>query len=181
MLAFTLSRRDFRENDQQIGFYTKEQGKIETVARGVKKIISKNTSAFEPFALLVIDLAPGRGFTYVTRAQVVESFLNIRLDLEKNLISAYCLNLVDEFTEPMERDDKIFNLIYELLKKINANAEVDISIAYDFLFQLLCALGFAPPPNKKIDASIIAYAEYHLSRKVPDIANFREKLYNLQK
>ena len=45
MLAFTLQRQNFRENDQIISFYTKEAGRIEPVARGVKKIVSKNAPA----------------------------------------------------------------------------------------------------------------------------------------
>ena len=42
MYAIVLMRRDFRENDQIITFYTKDNGKVEVLARGVKKIISKN-------------------------------------------------------------------------------------------------------------------------------------------
>ena len=87
MLALTLSRRDFREADQQISFYTKEKGKLETVARGVKKIVARNAPALEPFALLEIELAHGRGLTYVTRAQTVESFTGLRSDLKKLLVA----------------------------------------------------------------------------------------------
>ena len=42
MLAIVLSRRDFREFDQIVSLYTKEKGKLEVLARGVKKITSKH-------------------------------------------------------------------------------------------------------------------------------------------
>lgn len=178
MLAITLSRRDFRERDQQINFYTKEIGKIRVVARGVKKIISKNSSALEPFALLEIDLAPGRGVTYVTRAQAVETFPSLRSDLRKFLISSYCSGLVDEVTQPGEKDEKIFNLLYEFLRRLNLTEVVDALVAYDFLLRFLSALGFAPPHDQAAGAWVIPYAEYHLNRNVPDIAEFMKKLYN---
>ncbi|MEK7624919.1 MAG: DNA repair protein RecO [Patescibacteria group bacterium] len=178
MLAITLSRRDFRERDQQISFYTKESGRIETVARGIKKITARNAPALEPFALLEIELARGRGLTYVTRAQAIKTFPSLRADLRKLLIGSYCLNLVDEVTQPGEKDEKIFNLLYELLKKVDTSAAVNNLIAYDFLSNFLGALGFAPPADKSADSSLIPYAEYHLNRKVSDIANFMKRLYN---
>jgi DNA repair protein RecO (recombination protein O) len=49
MMAIVLSRRDFRENDQMIVLYTLEKGKIEALAKGIKKTVSKNAAFLEPF------------------------------------------------------------------------------------------------------------------------------------
>lgn len=176
MFALTLSRRDFREYDQQIGFYTKETGKIETIARGVKKIISKNSSALEPFALLEIELAPGRELTYVTRAQVIKIFHNIRNNFEKNLLGCYCLNLVNEVVQPGEKDEKIFDLLLSFLNNLDFAEEVNMKIAYDFILRFMSMLGFAPVTAKVADSWVIPYAEYHLNRKIADVVNLREKL-----
>ena len=43
MLGIVLSRRDIREFDQLIVFYTREKGKIEVLARGIKKILRNFT------------------------------------------------------------------------------------------------------------------------------------------
>ena len=48
MQAIVLSRRDFREFDQMISLYTREQGKLELLARGLKKVTSKNAAHLEP-------------------------------------------------------------------------------------------------------------------------------------
>ena len=176
MFALTLSRRDFREYDQQIGFYTKETGKIETIARGVKKIISKNAAALEPFALLEIELAPGRELTYVTRAQIVKSFKGIRENFDKNLLGSYCLKLVNETVQPGEKDDKIFDLLLNFLKDLDSVAEVNMKTAYDFILRFMGVLGFAPITDKAAGSWVIPYAEYHLNRKIADVVNLREKL-----
>ncbi len=178
MLALTLSRHDFREYDQRIGFYTKEIGKIETIARGVKKIVSKNASALEPFALLEIELAPGRELTYITRAQTISFFKNVRDNFEKNLLGCYCLNLVNDAVQPGEKDDKIFDLLLNFLEDLDSVAEVNTKTAYDFILRFLGVLGFAPKVDKAAGPWVIPYAEYHLNRKVVDIVNFREKLYS---
>ena len=155
MLAITLSRRDFRERDQQISFYTKESGRIETVARGIKKITARNAPALEPFALLEIELARGRGITYVTRAQVIESFRNLRQDLRKVLVVSYCLNLVDSATEPGEKDEKVFNLLHELMMDVDSGADTSSPVAFKFLRNFLGALGFAPSATESTDSALV--------------------------
>ena len=77
MKAIVLSRRDFRESDQIISLYTKEKGKLELLARGVKKITSKNSAHLEPFSLVDIDIAYGKEFNHLTKVQPIEYFKNI--------------------------------------------------------------------------------------------------------
>ena len=54
MIAVVLGRRDFHEADQIISCYTKEKGKVELLARGVKKITSKNSAHLEQFSFVDI-------------------------------------------------------------------------------------------------------------------------------
>ena len=72
-------------------------------------------------------------------------------------------------------------MLYKFLKHADAAAETNNLMAYDFLLRLLGALGFAPPGDKAADSWVIPYAEYHLNRRVPDIAKFAEKLYSYEK
>jgi hypothetical protein len=82
MEAIVLSRRDFREYDQIITVYTKEQGKLELLARGVKKIVSKNTAHLEPFSYGMIESVPGKEILHLTTAQPLHTFPFIRSNLE---------------------------------------------------------------------------------------------------
>ena len=41
MLSIVLARRDFKENDQIISLFTEEKGKMEVLARGLKKLSVK--------------------------------------------------------------------------------------------------------------------------------------------
>ena len=60
MLSIVLNRHDFRENDQMVSLYTKERGKVAVLAKGIKKITSKNSASLMPFSLLEADILPGK-------------------------------------------------------------------------------------------------------------------------
>ena len=83
MLAIVLSRRDFRENDQIITFYTKERGLVSALARGAKKSVSKNAAALEPLSYVEVELVPGKELQHVTQVYTIEYFPFIRQNLTK--------------------------------------------------------------------------------------------------
>ena len=74
MQAIILDRKDFKEFDQIISVYTKEKGKLELLARGVKKITSKNSAHLEPFSFVDIEIAPGKGIDHLTKVQSINYF-----------------------------------------------------------------------------------------------------------
>ncbi len=144
MLSFVLARRDFREHDQIITLYTLEQGKVEALARGVKKSISKNSPALEPFALIEADIVPGKEIAHLTTANIVEQYAHIHTDLAKLLVARYILSLVDELVDTHLPDKKIFALLHTALSSIQAAARVNTFFATGFAIQLGVLLGFSP-------------------------------------
>ena len=66
MQAIVLARRDIKENDQIVSFYTLEKGKVELLARGVKKITSKNSAHLEPFSFVDVEVTEGKEINYLT-------------------------------------------------------------------------------------------------------------------
>lgn len=144
MLAITLQRQDFREADQRISFYTKEAGKVEAIARGVKKSLAKNTSALEPFAVIEIEVVPGRELSYVVRAYPVEPFLNIQGDLQKMVLGSFFLKMVDNSIAVGLADERIFRLLRACLKILNSEEKFNPLLVDGFLLGLWSLLGFLP-------------------------------------
>ena len=89
MQSIVLSRRDFRENDQVVSFYTLEQGKVEVLARGVKKILSKNAAFLEPFCFVEAEIIAGKEIMHLGSVQPINIFKNIRADFHKSLAAGY--------------------------------------------------------------------------------------------
>lgn len=144
MLAITLARRDFREVDQHISLYTFDQGKIEVIARGVKKSIAKNAPALEPFSIIDIELAEGRELTYLTKAYTVEAFIAIRNNLASLYAGSAALSLVEQHVKNGEKDSALVALLVSFLRFLNTTPTVGELPVYSFMLQLVQLLGFSP-------------------------------------
>ncbi len=120
MQAIVLSRRDFKENDQIISLYTLEHGKVEALARGVKKILSKNAAHLEPFCVVEAEIIPGKkDWAHVGSVTSVNVFKSIRADLDKSIMAGYVVGLLNKIIRPHEPDKRIFNLLTSWLAWIN--------------------------------------------------------------
>ena len=97
MLSIVLSRKDFREHDQIVSLYSKDEGKLGLMVRGVKKIVSKNSAHLEPFSIVDITVEKGKDFSYLIRVQSVDYLRNIRENLHKSLVASYIVSIVDNF------------------------------------------------------------------------------------
>lgn len=151
MEGIILSRRDFRENDQIITLYTAEKGKMEVLARGVKKIVSKNSAHLEPCFLVDVEILSGREINHLTKVQPINIFKNIRHDLHKLLIAGYTIDLANKFLQNGEKDERIFYFLREWLEFLDQNREQGSVFAYSFILKLLFLLGFKPELEKCVN------------------------------
>ncbi|MDD2758286.1 MAG: DNA repair protein RecO [Patescibacteria group bacterium] len=143
MLAIVLSRRDYRENDQLVNLLTLEKGKISVLAKGVKKIISKNSAFLEPFFLVEVEIVPGRGALLLTKAIGVNGFIKIRKNLDKILIAAKAVALVDRLVKEGEHEGRLFIFLHDWLAYVNDH-RTSRSFLFGFISRLFGLLGFAP-------------------------------------
>lgn len=144
MHALVLSRRDFREYDQMISVYTKERGKLELLARGVKKITSKNAPHLAGFSIVDIDVVKGKELDHLITAQEVESFAHIWADMTKSVAAQYVVSLTDKLTHAGERDERLYELVCGWFKYVNDVEEVNPFLLDGYIVTLLHCLGFTP-------------------------------------
>ncbi len=156
MQSLILSRRDIKENDQIISFYTLEKGKLEVLARGVKKITSKNSAHLEPFSFVDLEIISGKGIAYLGAAQPVNYFSNIRRDLQKSLSAGFVMSALDKILHEGEKDQDIFNLILSWLEFVSLQtSESKYQTLLDsFFVKLLILLGFDITELEKASASV---------------------------
>ncbi len=144
MLSFILSRRDFRESDQIITLFTAEKGKIEVLAKGVKKITAKNSAFLEPFFLIEAEVVEGKEIWHLTKTVPVEIFKNIRENLEKSLLAGYVCKILNIILPERSSEKKIFDLLLGFLHYIENAKEVGRGLAVSFLWKILCLQGYLP-------------------------------------
>ena len=172
MLSLVLSRRDFREFDQIISLYTKEKGKVEVLARGVKKITSKNAAHLEPFSLVDAEIIPGKELAHLGAVQPINYFANIRAGLQKSLAAGYLVSLLDKVLREGERDERIFDLTSNFLEYLNLPTcqLVNLSLVDGYIVKLLHCLGYdIKVVNKNPNHDFIyKFLVHHLERKITD-------------
>ncbi len=176
MLAIVLSRRDFRESDQIVSVYTKEKGKLNLLARGIKKITSKNSAHLEPFSLVEIEVIPGKEIDHLTKVVPINYFSNIRADLQKSLAAGFVVSTTDKLLHTHEPDKKIFDLLTNWLNSLNISISEYLNIQSsidDYIAALLHCLGY---DIKTVNANpdhdfIYQFLLFHTDRKITDWAN----------
>ena len=144
--AIILSRKDYRENDKLVTFYTCRFGQIKAVVRGGKKILSKMGSYTEPFYVTQIMFASGRGLNQLAGIDLIKRFDSVYGDLNKMKLVGKTFKLIEENTRE-ESDADIYNLILEYLEVINnlsAKSGAGLFLNTIFVLKFIDLLGYPP-------------------------------------
>ena len=141
--AIILKRNAWKENDSKVIVYSLEKGKLELVARGTKKILSKLASHLEPITLSDLMVIKGRQVDYVGTAISEENFQSIKSNLDKIFLVGEVINLFDSLVKDQEKDPQLFYLLRDFLFLANSkNKTEQLSLA--FKIKLIAVLGYAP-------------------------------------
>lgn len=147
ILAVILRQEDWRENDAWVTMYTRERGKIEALAKGLRKIESKLASHLEPFMTAEIFLAQGRHWPIVAGSIVEQARLNLRDNFDRLNLAGAIARLADLMTPLESRDDNIYNVLDETLTIVSANhlrKSVGELLLHLFAWKLLVLSGYHP-------------------------------------
>ena len=142
-----LKKKPLGEADQLFTIYTKEFGKLKILGRSIRKSSSKLRSGMEVFYLSEVEFIQGKIHKTLTDAILIEKFQNLRTDLKRLKIAFAISDVLDNFVREAEPDKKIWNLLNEILRKLN-NFSFVIShlslIYYYFFWNLISFLGYRP-------------------------------------
>jgi DNA repair protein RecO (recombination protein O) len=142
--ALILKRRDFGEADRLLTVLTPQHGRINALAKGARRPISKQTGHVEAFTLVDMLVSRGRDLFIITQAEVVNPFINLRDDLHKSAYANYIAELTTSFTfEEDTHTQRIFDLLHNTLDRINQGDEPRLAVRY-FELQVLDDAGFRP-------------------------------------
>ncbi|MEA2088877.1 MAG: DNA repair protein RecO [Patescibacteria group bacterium] len=152
-IGVILRKKDFRESDIFFSIYTKDTGKVQAIARGVKKVKSKLGGHLDYFATVDLMIAKGKKFDHIAGAVIEKNFYCLKSDLNKINFGFYCLEIVDYFVKEGKKDNRIFFLIKDFLNLLNsrfcyseikAEKENLFMVSYFFILKFLDYLGYKP-------------------------------------
>lgn len=141
--ALVLRHSDWGEADRILSLFTREQGKIRAVAKGVRKLHSRKAGHVEPFTRVTLQLARGRDLWILTQAETVDAYLLIRDDLVRMSYASFVLELLDRFTYDEGANLPLYTLITDTLQRIAEPGDPFVAVCY-YQVRLLDLVGFRP-------------------------------------
>lgn len=143
--AINLKSYNLNDADKIIVMYSKENGLIKGVAKGIKKPKSKLGARMDLLVANTLQLLRGRSMDTIIQAQTVNHFRKTREDMDKLMLSSYISEIVMNFGEGSEAaSEEIYDLLYKALNKIsNSEKKKDMLIStIKFQLKMLLIMGF---------------------------------------
>lgn len=142
--GIVIKEVQYKDNDKIITLLTDELGKVSCIAKGAKK---NNSSILANAQYLVYSefvLYKSNNFYYVNSATVINTFYNLRIDLDKLNLAFELTRLLQNVTSENEDTTKVLKLFLNTLyviQNMDRNMKIIISA---FKIKLFSIIGFTP-------------------------------------
>ena len=141
--AIVLRHSDYGEADRLLTLYTREQGKLRAIAKGVRKIQSRKAGHLEPFTRVALMLARGHELWIVTQAETINAYQPLREDLGRMSQAAYVVELLERFIYEEGQNWQLFDLLAATLLRLSTGDLPFVPVRW-YEMRLLDLLGFRP-------------------------------------
>ncbi len=142
--AIVLAKIDRGEADRVFVVLAKNQGKINLLAKGERKILSKLRQAIDVFYLTKITFIESPRRLTLTDVDLINDFPKIRANWRKFEVAMRISDLLQDVLPIRGKDKEIFSLTIEILKDLSRATQYFQRYYYYFLWRLLDLSGYIP-------------------------------------
>lgn len=142
--GIVLRARNLGEADKILTIFTTERGKIDAVAKGVRRQKSALSGRLEFMSEATIALHRGRNLDVITSAEILHSHFDAIVKPNAFAAASMIAELIDAFCELDMAVPQIYDLLSNVLVAFEGVDE-QLLLLPRFQLQLLQALGLAPP------------------------------------
>jgi len=142
--AIVLKRTDHGEADRMLTLLTPDLGKLRAMAKGVRKPSSRKSGHVELFTHCALMLAKGKTHDVVTQADTIDSFIELRDNLDRVGYAYYIAELVDRFSEEATENRALYDLFLNTLGWLGITSTNPDLLARFFELRLLQFVGYRP-------------------------------------
>ncbi len=144
--GIVILSREYKDADKSLVIFTKDRGRMSFVARGVRRLNSKNRSSTDLLVNGEYQLSKGKAYYILNQGQVIEGFMGIRKDLLKTSVAM----TITVFLNDVLVDNMVQKEVYELLnwtfKRLGTTKDPKFLLRY-FLIKSILYLGHQPRLN----------------------------------
>ncbi len=139
--AISLRYYDLGESDKIFVLFSKEQGIVKAVAKGIKKTKSKFSGFLDLLNVNQLIIRESKNMGTITQCESIKVFPKLRLDYDKLIYSLFLGELITLFIHEGEISEDIFDLLIDTLNLIQ-NSENTLLYTIWFEIQFLTLLGY---------------------------------------
>lgn len=148
--GFILVRRNYGEADRILDIYSKENGKISLIAKGVRRPGSRKRGHLEIFSKIKFQAANGKGIAIMTEAETIDGYGSIRKSIKKISLAYYFVEVLSKATHEGEENSELFDFVCNVMEKLKTAKKLR-DLRLEFVTGILKILGYWPK-NKTIDS-----------------------------
>ena len=147
--GIVLKKEDVGEADRRFLIFTKDYGKIEATAKGVRKIKAKLAGHLEDFNYCHLMLSISRGLRCnLVSALTLENFPGIKKDEMKIKIARQIAELFNQFLPLHHKEADFWEVLLPALSRLDrADSVCAGEIYFSFKIEFLKLLGYWPSPD----------------------------------
>ena len=146
--GIVIKEVQYKDNDKIITILTDTLGKVSCIAKGAKKTNSPILANSQYLVFNEFVLYQNKNFYYINSATIVDTFYNLRVDLDKLELVFELTRLIQRVTDENQDTSNVLKLFLNtlyILNKLNRDEDLIIST---FKIKLFCLLGFMPHIQK---------------------------------
>jgi DNA repair protein RecO (recombination protein O) len=129
------------EADRIVTIYTRYNGKVRAVAKGVRKTKSRFGGRLEPFTRVQLLIYRGKSLDTITGADILDPFKPARSTYERLTSAAALTEMVEKITPDRERDFDVYALLLAGLDSLSRDLD---TVVPAFCVKLLSLSGYHP-------------------------------------
>lgn len=154
--ALILRTYKLKETDQIVVFLTRDRGKKRGVARGARNSRKRFGAALQPLTEVRVAYVEheGRELVALNYADIVRSPMSLPPDAIAHV--SYVAELLDEWAQDADADERLFRLGTSVLDALGAGAPVEPLLRY-FECWLLRLQGLYPEGDGALSAGALAF------------------------
>lgn len=150
--AIVIKHSNFGEADRIITVLTPYRGKLNLIAKGVRRITSRRAGNIEPLNRVKIHIFQGSGLPILTEAESLEVFPKLKSDLTLSTYGSYALELINRLVPQEQPNKQIYQLLVDTLRALAKNPRQIFIRAFEI--KLLNFSGFWSVGQVQVDDEI---------------------------
>src|SRR3989304_5182432 len=141
--AIIIKKTKLGEADRILTLYTLDLGKIQAVAKGIRRPRSKLAGHLELLTHSMVSFARGRNLDTIIGSQTIDSFLTLKSDLSLTACALYITEMVTQFTPEHVEDRFLFHLLLDTLHQLSTTPNRELLLRH-FEIHFLGQVGYRP-------------------------------------